>query len=421
MTIEIVAPSPGESISEVEVSRWLVEDGDFVEKDQEIAEIESDKATLPLIAEKSGKISIMVQMSETVSVGTVLCTIDTNVKGSKKNKKDTVVQPASDNQPSESAGQDRAKTIAKKDSSITERADNIKVSPVAQKMMEEHDLFIDDIINGLKRIGKKEVQTIISARLATPAVSNTASTESSREEEKIRMSLLRRKLSERLVAVKNETAMLTTFNEADMSEVIRLRKRYQSDFLEKHGIKLGFMSFFTKAVTEALLMFPHVNSRIEGEDIITPKYCDIGIAVQSDKGLMVPVLRNTETMTFAQIEHKIMELAGKARTNRISIPEMTGGTFTITNGGVFGSLLSTPILNPPQSAILGIHNIVERPVAINGKIEIRPMMYIALSYDHRLIDGKESVSFLVTIKELIENPVKLLFQGMDPEKVLLDI
>lgn len=235
------------------------------------------------------------------------------------------------------------------------------------------------------------------------------------------MTLLRKKLSERLVAVKNDMAMLTTFNEADMSEVIRLRKKYQTAFVEKHGIKLGFMSFFTKAVTEALILFPHVNSRIEGEDVIKPEYCDIGIAVQSDKGLMVPVIRNTETMTLAQIEKKVLELAEKARTNKISIQEMTGGTFTITNGGVFGSLLSTPILNPPQSAILGMHNIVERPVAINSKIEIRPMMYLALSYDHRLIDGKESVGFLMKIKELIENPVKLLFKGVDPDKVLLDI
>ncbi len=421
MTIEIVAPSPGESISEVEVSQWLVEDGDVVEKDQEIAEIESDKATLPIIAEQSGKISILVQTAETVSVGTVLCTIDTSVKGSKKKQKDRDAQLSAEKQTTKSAREDKKETTAKKEKPIPGKAEKIKISPVARKMMDEHELSVNDIISGLKRIGKKEAQAIISARQTNASLPDITSAEPSREEEKIKMSMLRKKLGERLVAIKNETAMLTTFNEADMNEVVRLRKTYQSAFVEKHGIKLGFMSFFTKAVTEALLLFPRVNSRIEGENIITPEYCDIGIAVQTDKGLVVPVLRNTETMTFARIEQKIMELAEKARINRISIPEMTGGTFTITNGGVFGSLLSTPILNPPQSAILGMHNIVERPVAIDGKIVIRPMMYIALSYDHRLIDGKESVTFLVKVKELIENPVKLLFKGADPEKVLLDI
>jgi 2-oxoglutarate dehydrogenase E2 component (dihydrolipoamide succinyltransferase) len=235
------------------------------------------------------------------------------------------------------------------------------------------------------------------------------------------MSSLRRKLSERLVAVKNETAMLTTFNEADMSGVIALRKKYQEDFIRKHNVKLGFMSFFVRAATDALLQFPVVNSRIEGDEMITPEFCDIGIAVQSDKGLIVPVLRNTERLSLAMIERQIQEYAEKARTNRISIDEMTGGTFTITNGGVFGSMLSTPIINPPQSAILGMHNIADRPVAMDGKIEIRPVMYIALSYDHRIIDGKDAVIFLIKVKELIEDPVKLIFGGADPEKVLLDI
>jgi 2-oxoglutarate dehydrogenase E2 component (dihydrolipoamide succinyltransferase) len=421
MTIEIVAPSPGESISEVEVGQWLVEDGDFVEKDQEIAEIESDKATLPIIAEQSGKISIFVQTAETIPVGTVLCTIDTSVKGTKKKQGDRGTKLSAEKQTTKSARENKKETTAKKEKPLPGKDEKIRVSPVARKMMDEHELSIDDIISGLKRIGKKEVQAVISVRQTTASLSDIKSTEPSRKEEKTQMSMLRRKLGERLVAIKNETAMLTTFNEADMNEVIRLRKNYQSAFVEKHGIKLGYMSFFTKAVTEALLLFPRVNSRIEGEHIITPEYCDIGIAVQTDKGLVVPVLRNTETMTFARIEQKIMELAEKARINRISIPEMTGGTFTITNGGVFGSLLSTPILNPPQSAILGMHNLVERPVATDGKIVIRPMMYIALSYDHRLIDGKESVTFLVKVKELIENPVKLLFKGADPEKVLLDI
>jgi 2-oxoglutarate dehydrogenase E2 component (dihydrolipoamide succinyltransferase) len=235
------------------------------------------------------------------------------------------------------------------------------------------------------------------------------------------MSSLRKKLSERLVAVKNETAMLTTFNEADMSEIIALRGKYQDAFTQKHGVKLGFLSFFVKAVTEALLQFPGVNSRIEGDEIVTPEFCDIGIAVQTEKGLMVPILRNTEMMNLAMIEHQILEFAEKGRSNRISIPDMTGGTFTITNGGVFGSMLSTPLINPPQSAILGMHNIADRPVAVNGKVEIRPVMYIALSYDHRIIDGKDAVRFLVMVKELIENPVRLLFRGNDPEKALLDI
>jgi 2-oxoglutarate dehydrogenase E2 component (dihydrolipoamide succinyltransferase) len=421
MTIDIVAPSPGESVAEVEVGRWLVEDGDLVEKDQEIAEIESDKATLPLVAEQSGRISILVQIAETVSVGSVIGSIDTSAKGSSKKNKEISGQHSGEKLSTEPAGEEKNKTITKEDRPAANNADTIKITPVAQKMMDEHGLSIDDVVNGLKRIGKKEVQEVITANRNADFVSNIPSAGPSRKEGKTRMTLLRKKLSERLVAVKNDTAMLTTFNEADMSEVIRLRKKYQTAFVEKHGIKLGFMSFFTKAVTKALILFPHVNSRIEGEDVITPEYCDIGIAVQSDKGLMVPVIRNTETMTLAQIEKKILELAEKARTNKISIPEMTGGTFTITNGGVFGSLLSTPILNPPQSAILGMHNIVERPVAINSKIEIRPMMYLALSYDHRLIDGKESVGFLMKIKELIENPVKLLFKGVDPDKVLLDI
>jgi 2-oxoglutarate dehydrogenase E2 component (dihydrolipoamide succinyltransferase) len=235
------------------------------------------------------------------------------------------------------------------------------------------------------------------------------------------MSSLRRKLSERLVAVRNETAMLTTFNETDMSEVISLRKKYQEAFTRKHGVKLGFMSFFVRAVTDALLQFPGVNSRIEGDEIVTPEFCDIGIAVQSDKGLVVPVLRNTETLSFAEIERQILDFADKARVNRLSIAEMTGGTFTITNGGVFGSMLSTPIINPPQAAILGMHNIVDRPAAVNGKVEIRPVMYIALSYDHRIIDGKDAVRFLVTVKELVENPVRMIFRDADPEKILLDI
>jgi 2-oxoglutarate dehydrogenase E2 component (dihydrolipoamide succinyltransferase) len=286
-------------------------------------------------------------------------------------------------------------------------------------MMEENGLSVEDIIRGLKRITKKEVRMVLDAVAAPPGEQIQAA--ASREEKRERMSTLRRKLAERLVTVKNETAMLTTFNECDMSEVMELRKKYQNAFIEKHGVKLGFMSFFVKAVTGALRVFPNVNSRIDGEDMVTPEYCDIGIAVQTDKGLMVPVIRNTESLSLAGIEAAILELAGKARAARISLEDMTGGSFTITNGGVFGSMLSTPILNPPQSAILGMHNIQERPVAVNGKVEIRPMMYIALSYDHRLIDGRDSVSFLVKVKKLIENPVQLMFGGTDPEKRLLDL
>ena len=405
MVIEMVAPSPGESISEVEIGAWLIEDGDQVEKDQEIAEIESDKATLPLVAEDTGKIKILVNTGQTIAVGTVLCTIDTASEG--KVKKQSV---AASPEPVPVEVKEVAKT-AKSDTA------KVKVSPVAQKMMDEYNLSVDDIISGLKRITKNEVNAVLNS----PAPSVSASREATRDEDKKRMSSLRRKLSQRLVSVKNETAMLTTFNEVDMSEIIRLRKTCQSAFVEKHGIKLGFMSFFVKAATETLLQFPNVNSRIEEENIITPAYCDIGIAVQGSKGLMVPVLRNTETMSLAEMERTILDLAEKARSNRLSIPEMAGGTFTITNGGVFGSMLSTPIINPPQSAILGMHNIVERPVAVNGTVEIRPIMYLALSYDHRIVDGKDSVSFLVQTKKYLENPVSLIFGGNAPDKVLLDL
>jgi 2-oxoglutarate dehydrogenase E2 component (dihydrolipoamide succinyltransferase) len=421
MIIQIKVPSPGESISEVEIATWLVEDGDYVEKDQEVAEVESDKATLPLIAEEAGKIKIMAEVGETVPVGKVACTIDTSAKAPGGEKKPagkkavtTIPQEAvPKTQASEALLQSKPETIPDDTNA------NVRVSPVAARMMEENGLSVEDVVAGLKRITKKEVQMVLDRQgdSSLPAAVKQAS----RDEKRIRMSNLRRKLAERLVAVKNETAMLTTFNEADMSEIIRLRKSYQSAFLDKHGIKLGFMSFFVKAVTRALEAFPNVNSRIEGEEMISPEYCDIGIAVQTDKGLMVPVIRNAEALSLATIESRIMELANKARAARISMDDMTGGTFTITNGGVFGSLLSTPVLNPPQSAILGMHNIVDRPVAVSGQVHIRPMMYIALSYDHRLIDGRDSVSFLVRIKELIENPLNMLFSSGDPERTLLGL
>jgi len=417
MIVEIKVPSPGESISEVEIASWLVEDGDYVEKDQEIAEVESDKATLPLIAEKAGKIKLLASPGDSVKVGAVVCNIDTSAKAPAGTKKASVSEaPKAE---TEAAPPVNKLEGSAKISGPTGSTSNVKVSPVAAKMMEENGLSVDDIISGLKRITKKEVQMAMEGG-GSPVVPGQNS-KISREENRQRISSLRRKLAERLIAVKNETAMLTTFNECDLSEIIGLRKKYQAAFVEKHGIKLGFMSFFVKAVTEAVKAFPNVNSRIEGEEMVTPEYCDIGIAVQTDKGLMVPVIRNAESLSLAAIETSILELAGKARAARISLDEMKGGSFTITNGGVFGSMLSTPLLNPPQSAILGMHNILERPVAENGEVVIRPMMYIALSYDHRLIDGRDSVSFLVRIKELIENPVHLMFGGMNPEKLLLEL
>jgi 2-oxoglutarate dehydrogenase E2 component (dihydrolipoamide succinyltransferase) len=421
MIIKVSIPSPGESITEADLANWLVSDGDYVEKDQEIAEIESDKATLPLIAEKSGKIKILVEAGETLKVGSVVCTIDTSEKAPKSNlKKQKPVEPSEKEVEKKAAKKPEIReTVKDTENKNTPSDDSIKITPLARKLMEEQHLSVQDILKGLKKITTREVKAVLDNKeFLNPSV---AEIKKSREVQRENMSQLRKKLSQRLVAVKNETAMLTTFNEVDMSEIIALRKKYQKLFVEKHGIKLGFMSFFTKAVTEALRVFPKVNSFINGEDIVTPHYVDIAIAVQTDKGLMVPVLRNTESMSLADIEKSIMELAEKARKFRLSIEEMSGGTFTITNGGVFGSMLSTPILNPPQSGILGMHNIVERPVAVNGNVEIRPVMYIALSYDHRLIDGRDSVSFLVKVKELLESPYKLLFGGQDPEKVLLGL
>ncbi|MGF1586407.1 MAG: 2-oxoglutarate dehydrogenase complex dihydrolipoyllysine-residue succinyltransferase [Bacteroidales bacterium] len=449
MIIEIKIPSPGESVSEVEIASWLVENGDFVEKDQEIAEVESDKATLPLMAEESGIITIKEETGKTISVGTVACTIDTEGKGAKiekqasgdkieaqalpisgkaaqKNDTKTKEAPPADNENKEEtlkAGKDDGATKDNeepKEKPDKEEHDKIRISPLARKLMEDENLSVDDVINGIRRITRNDV-SIVSGLKDSETSFGHANVKASRESSRQKMSLLRRKLSVRLVAVKNETAMLTTFNEVDMSKIMELRQKYQSRFVEKHGVKLGFMSVFAKAVTETLKLYPNINSYLEDDDIITPQYIDIGIAVQTEKGLMVPVLRNTEVMGLADIEKNIITLAEKARKNRISIEDMSGGTFTITNGGVFGSLLSTPILNPPQSAILGMHNIVERPVAIKGKVEIRPMMYIALSYDHRIIDGKDSVGFLVKVKEMLEEPVKLVFRGQNPEDMLLDL
>jgi 2-oxoglutarate dehydrogenase E2 component (dihydrolipoamide succinyltransferase) len=417
MIIEIKIPSPGESISEVTMANWMVENGAFVEKDQEIAEVESDKATLPLIAEDSGKIEILIEAGHEAKVGDVACKIDTSQKGEAKVAEKVVEKKAEE--PKKEVVKEEKKE-QKKVELVKDKDSHLKISPLAQKLMEENQLSVDELVSGLKRIGKSEVEQVLSFGRNGDGSSSMKQT-ASRDEERKEMSSLRKKLSQRLVSVKNETAMLTTFNEVDMSQVIELRKKYQKQFMEKHDIKLGFMSFFTKAAAIALKMFPNVNSMIDGEDTVHFSYADIGIAVQTDKGLMVPVLRNVEAMGLADIEHQIAELAAKSRKFRISMDEMSGGTFTITNGGIFGSMLSTPIINPPQAGILGMHNIVERPVAINGKVEIRPIMYVALSYDHRVIDGRDSVGFLKTIKELIENPVKMLSGGQEPESLLLEI
>jgi 2-oxoglutarate dehydrogenase E2 component (dihydrolipoamide succinyltransferase) len=420
MIFEIKIPSPGESITEVLLARWFVEDGDQVEKDQELGEVESDKATLPLIAASAGAISILIKEGETIKVGTVACKIDSEKTGKVKEKSEKKIEEKIDKKEEKKVVETKSEPskdkLIKEESEVSENS-HVKVTPLARKLMEEHQLSVKDIIDGLQKITTNEVEMVIQAKRGISETPKAISREINRQ----KMSPLRKKLAERLVAVKSETAMLTTFNEVDMSAVMAMRKKYQPKFEEKYGIKLGFMSFFAKAVAEALKLYPMVNSQIDGEEIITPGYYDIGIAVSTDKGLMVPVLRNVETMSLAQIETSIASLASKARAGRISLDEMSGGTFTITNGGVFGSMLSTPIINPPQSAILGMHNIAERPVAIEGKVEIRPIMYVALSYDHRIIDGRDSVSFLVKIKQFIENPVKILFGDSLPEELLIGI
>jgi 2-oxoglutarate dehydrogenase E2 component (dihydrolipoamide succinyltransferase) len=403
MIIEIKIPGAGESISEVAIGTWLAKDGTWVEKDQEIAEVETDKATLPLIAPESGILTILVTAGEKVQVGEIACTVDVDTTS-----ETPMIQPDSKAPPAQEITR-----LPKTDSSV------VKVTPLAQHIMNQHNLTVEAIINGLRKITRQEVELVIKNELPTSPALQSFSAD--RESDRTPMSPLRRKLSKRLVAVKNETAMLTTFNELDMGALMEFRKKYQIQFQEKHGQKLGLVSFFARACAEALLLYPRVNSLLDGDDIISPHFVDIAIAVQTDKGLMVPVIRNANNMNLAQLELTIAELAQKARTSKLTIEEMTGGTFTITNGGVFGSMLSTPILNPPQSAILGMHNMVERPVVINGKIEIRPIMYIALSYDHRLIDGRDSVGFLVKIKEFIESPLSMVPEGADPEKILLGL
>lgn len=426
MIIEIKVPSPGESITQVQLASWLVEDGAFVERDTEVAEIDSDKATLSLSAAESGQIKILVPAGETVDVNSVVATIDTGVEGvakpvEKAAKPEVAAQEVKKPEPAKKA------ELPKTEKPEIAKSAGIHISPLAKKLLEANNLSESDLLGFYKRlrVSKEDVVQFLDDQKNIPATSAGASQAASwggtRDQERKKMTTLRLKLAERLVSVKNETAMLTTFNEVNMTPINEIRKKYKDAFKEKYGISLGFMSFFTKAVTEALQHFPQVNAQIDGSEIVLHNYADIGIAVSAPKGLMVPIIRNAETLSLAEIEIRIRDLATKARNGKLTIDEMTGGTFTITNGGVFGSMLSTPILNPPQSAILGMHNIVERPIAVNGKVEIHPIMYVALSYDHRIVDGRESVGFLVKVKEMLESPSKMLFGGNDPVKVLLGL
>lgn len=415
MIFEIKAPTPGESITEVQIANWLVKNGDYVAKDAEIAEIDSDKATLTVNAEAAGTVTILVEAGETVSIGTVIAQIDSDAAAPEQVAPavaETKVEPA--------------KPLDLEIKQITAPApDNsdVKITPLARKIMEEKQLTGRDVLEqlGHTRITRQDVLNASSGKTSQTPQAQPAFVENSRETERKKLSTLRIKLAQRLVSVKNETAMLTTFNEVNMSQIMSLKKQYNDKFKEQYGVGIGFMSFFTKAITIALAKFPQVNAMIDGDELIFHKYADVGIAVSAPKGLVVPVIRNAESLSLAEIELRIKELAGRARENKITLEEMTGGTFTITNGGVFGSMMSTPILNPPQSAILGMHNIIERPIAVNGQVVIAPMMYVALSYDHRVIDGRESVSFLVMVKELLENPSRMLFEGNEPVKVLLGL
>jgi len=412
--IELKVPSPGESITEVVISKWIKNTGDVVEKDEVLAEIESDKATLTLNAEESGKIEILAPEGTTVKVGQVVVKIDTSFKPEIKVdiKKSEI------------------KVDAKKEIVETKAIQNISPSyamgspsPAASKLMTENKITSNQLTGSGKdgRITKQDVLIALSNGLPTASNILSKSWQGNRDKDRVKMTTLRKTIAKRLVAVKNETAMLTTFNEIDMSEIFAIRAKYKDKFKEVYGTNIGFMSFFTKAVTEALYHVQAVNATIDGDEIVYNRYCDIGIAVSAPKGLMVPVLRSAELMSLAQIESGIKDLAIKARDGKLTIPDMEGGTFTITNGGVFGSMMSTPIINPPQSAILGMHNVVDRPMAVNGQVIIRPMMYVALSYDHRIIDGKESVSFLVKVKEMLENPSRMLFGGKKPEEILLGL
>ncbi len=401
MILEMKVPSPGESIKEVEIATWLVQDGDYVEKDQAIAEVDSDKATLELPAEASGIITLKAEEGDAVAVGAVVCLIDTSAS-----------KPEGAEAPKQEKKEEAPKVEAPKPVvAETKTYATGTASPAAKKILAEKGMDASSV-SGTGKDGRVTKEDAVSAvpSMGTP-------TGGSRGVSRSKMSMLRRKVAERLVEVKNTTAMLTTFNEVDMSPIFALREEYKDTFKNKHNVGLGFMSFFTLAVVRALKMYPAVNSMIDGNEMLSYDFCDISIAVSGPKGLMVPVVRNAENLSFRGVEAEIKRLAIRARDGQITVDEMTGGTFTITNGGVFGSMLSTPIINPPQSGILGMHNIVERPVAVNGKVEIRPIMYVALSYDHRIIDGKESVGFLVAVKEALENPTELLMNN-DIKKAL---
>jgi 2-oxoglutarate dehydrogenase E2 component (dihydrolipoamide succinyltransferase) len=401
MILEMKVPSPGESITEVEIAEWLIQEGDYVEKDQAIAEVDSDKATLELPAEASGTVTFKAEVGDAVEVGAIVCLIDTS---------------ASKPQEGESAKAAATKTEVSATPKVETPTNTTyatgSASPAAKKILSEKGIEATTI-SGTGKDGRITKEDAVKA---VPAMGQQINIEG-RGVSRSKLSMLRRKVAERLVTAKNETAMLTTFNEVDMSPIFALRKQYKETFKEKHGVGLGFMSFFTLAVVRALELFPAVNSMIDGKEMISYDFCDISIAVSGPKGLMVPVIRNAEDLSFRGVESEVKRLAILARDGQITVDEMTGGTFTITNGGVFGSMLSTPIINPPQSAILGMHNIIERPVAINGEVVIRPIMYVALSYDHRIIDGKESVGFLVAVKEALENPEEFLMDN-DVKKAL---
>ncbi len=403
--LEIKVPTVGESISEVTVARWNKKTGDFVQMDELLCELESDKATFELNAEKAGVLTTNATEGDTIKIGEIICTIDENA-AKPENLKSEIKTPEIET---------KLEVTKIKAGSQESEGNKPFPSPSAAKILAEKGIDIKEV-KGTGKEGRITKSDALKAELKT--TENETKTRNERTE---KMTSLRKTVSKRLVAVKNETAMLTTFNEVDMKPIMDLRNQFKVNFKEKHGVNLGFMSFFTKAVTVALKQFPSVNAYINGEEIIFHDFCDISIAVSAPKGLVVPVIRNAESLTLAEIEAEVARLAGKARDNKLSLEEMTGGTFTITNGGVFGSMMSTPIINAPQSAILGMHNIIERPVVKDGLIVARPMMYLALSYDHRIIDGRESVGFLVKVKQCLENPVMLLTNGVDPNKLILDL
>ena len=401
--LEMKVPSPGESITEVEIATWLVKDGDYVEKDQAIAEVDSDKATLELPAEESGIITLKAEEGDVVEVGQVVCLIDTSAAKPEGGSASAAEAPKAEVKEEVKAAPAPVATSAPAAPAATYATGT--PSPAAKKVLDEKGIDASQV----KGSGRDGRITQDDAARFTPAMGT--STQGTRAQSEKKLSSLRRKIAQRLVSVKNETAMLTTFNEVDMSAIFALRNQYKDEFKAKHGVGLGFMSFFTKAVTRALELYPDVNSMIDGDYQVKFDFADVSVAVSGPKGLMVPVVRNAENLTFRGVEQSIKDLAIKVRDGKISVDEMTGGTFTITNGGVFGSMMSTPIINPPQSGILGMHNIVERPVVKNGQIVIAPMMYVALSYDHRIIDGRESVGFLVAVKEAVEDPLNVLMGG----------